>query len=549
MTGINALSTRGAITSTEDGSSFTSGSQSGADSAAMMFAAIFGGWLNQVGGQGQDSGNQSQEPAGKDANSGRHALLGLDGLQGLMGILQGNEGFQEVLAQGLQREGEQGINSERLEMFMTQLDGMRSKTLLDTMQVQILPSSSPGILEDVQLSGMTEQPQGKTSPQSELDLYKNVISNLLKEMSGEIKLKQQNQAEANPLAQQKSELAAQRYNSGLFIAMDGEGQEPSVMATQAKTDTALMNTVPTDMTLTDTAKTAANTFVQNNQGTLLAALSGKSKSDPDGTGADETGLDENQVKPGAGNGPEGRPAKNPEILSLNQENSEDTILMKQEIAKSIASPHGVMGEKLAEGGLVPAKGTAVKGLQDDEQPIETNKGNKSILPDVAAGNLTPQAKDIAQVQGKVADKGDQPIWTQVARDIFDKAYLARPQLRELTIQLHPAHLGAINIAMNWDEGQVHLRIVASDGGTGQLLQQNLSELRDSLTQLGIQCGQMEMGLGEQKEGAQEHQGREGSGHSEESGDDVLESLNSEELERILSNDEVIPGASRINIKA
>ena len=540
MTGINALSTRGAITSTEDGSPFTSGSQSGADSAAMMFAAIFGGWLNQVGGQGQDSGNQSQEPAGKDANSGRHALLGLDGLQGLLGILQGNEGFQEVFVQGLQGEGKQGVNSEQLKTLMTQLDALRN---------QALPANYSGILEDVQLSGMTEQPQGKTSPQSELDLYKNVISNLLKEMSGEMKLKQQNQAEANPLAQQKSELAAQRYNSGLFITMDGEAQEPSVMVTQAKTDTALMNTVPTDMTLTDTAKTTANTFVQVNQGTLLAALSGKSKSDPDGTGSDETELGENQVKPGAGNGPEGRPAKNPEILSLNQENSEDNMLLKQEAAKGTPSPHGVLEEKLAEGGLVSAKGTVAKGLQDNEQPIEANKGNKSSLPDAAAGNLIHQAKDTAQVQGKVTDRSDQPIWTQVARDIFDKAYLSRPQLRELTIQLHPAHLGAINIAMNWDEGQVHLRIVASDGGTGQLLQQNLSELRDSLTQLGIQCGQMEMGLGEQKEGAQEHQGREGSGHSQESGDDALESLNSEELERILSNDEVIPGASRINIKA
>ncbi|WP_242831927.1 flagellar hook-length control protein FliK [Desulfitobacterium hafniense] len=534
MTGINALSTRGAITSTEDGSSFTSGSQSGADSAAMMFAAIFGGWLNQVGGQGQDSGNQSQEPAGKDANSGRHALLGLDGLQGLMGILQGNEGFQEVLAQGLQREGEQGVNSEQLKTLMTQLDALRN---------QALPANySSGISEDVQLSGMTEQPQGKTSPQSELDLYKNVIANLLKEMSGEMKVKPQNQAEANPLAQQKSELAAQRYNSGLFITMDGEGQ-----ASGTKTDTALVNTVPTDTTLTDTAKTAANTFIQANQGTLVAALSGKSKSEPDGTGSDETGLDENQVKPGAGNGPEGRPAKNPEILSLNQENSEDNMLLKQETARGTPSPHGVGEEKLTEGGLVPEKGTAAKGLQDNEQPIEANKGNKSALLDVAAGNLIHQAKDIAQVQGKVADKSDQPIWTQVARDIFDKAYLARPQLRELTIQLHPAHLGTINISMSWDEGQVHLRMVAADGGTGQILQQNLSELRENLTQLGIQCGQMEMG--EQKEGAQEHQGRDGSGRSQESGDDALESFNSEELERILSNDEVIPGANRINIKA
>ncbi|WP_019851133.1 flagellar hook-length control protein FliK [Desulfitobacterium sp. PCE1] len=494
MTGINALSTRGAITSTEDGASFTGSSLPGADSAAMMFAAIFGGWLNQIG-QGQDSGNQSNEPAGKDANSGRHALLGLDGLQGLMGILQGNGGFQG--------EGEQGADSEQLKILLTQLDALRSQT----------PSSnSSGIVEDVQLSGMTEQPQGKASPQSELDLYKNVISNLLKEMSGEMRIKSPNQAEFNPLDQQKSEIAVQRYNSGLFIPMDEEAQ-----ATKA---------------MTDSAKTQEHSSVEVNQGTLLAALLGKSK-----PGSGETGSDENLVKHRTGNGLEGA-GKNPEISTL----------LKQDEAKNTAM-HGVLEEKPAEGESLLLKERVTKGLQENERPAELSKANKSTIQDVAAGNLTHQAKDIAQVQGKVADKSNQPIWAQVARDIFDKAYLARPQLRELTIQLHPAHLGAINISMSWDEGQVHLRMVASDGGTGQILQQNLSELRDNLTQLGIQCGQMEMGLGEQKEGAQEHQGREGSGRSQESGDDALESLNSEELERILGNDEVIPGANRINIKA
>ncbi|HHY26838.1 MAG TPA: flagellar hook-length control protein FliK [Desulfitobacterium dehalogenans] len=506
MTGINALSTRGAITSTEDGASFTGSSLPGADSAAMMFAAIFGGWLNQIG-QGQDSGNQSNEPAGKDANSGRHALLGLDGLQGLMGILQGNGGFQG--------EGEQGADSEQLKILLTQLDALRSQT----------PSSnSSGILEDVQLSGMTEQPQGKISPQSELDLYKNVISNLLKEMSGEMRIKSPNQAEFNPLDQQKSEIAVQRYNSGLFIPMDEEAQAtaPGAMA--------------------DSSKTSANSFAEVNQGTLLAALLGKSKPGDPGRGSDES-----QVRHRAGNGLEGA-GKSSEILSSNQENSGNNMLLKQEAAKSIGSTHGVPEDNPAAGGLAPSKGTDAKGVLDNEHLIEANKGNKSALQDVAAGNLTHQVKDISQVQGKIADKSDQPIWTQVARDIFDKAYLARPQLRELTIQLHPAHLGAINISMSWDEGQVHLRMVASDGGTGQILQQNLSELRDNLTQLGIQCGQMEMGLGEQKEGAQEHQGRNSSAR-QESGDEALETLNSEELERILSNDEVIPGANRINIKA
>ena len=143
MTAINALSTRGVIQSTEDGFSSAGEAQPGADSAAMMFAAIFNGWLNQSG-QGQDSGQQSNEPAGKEANSGRHALMGLDGLQGLMGMLQGNE----------------GTSSDQLKVLLTQLDDLRS---------QSTQSNPLGIFEEVQLSGMTGQPQGKSTPQSELD--------------------------------------------------------------------------------------------------------------------------------------------------------------------------------------------------------------------------------------------------------------------------------------------------------------------------------------------------------------------------------------------
>lgn len=540
MTGINALSTRGAIKGLDDGTSSLS-SQPSTDSAAMMFAAIFGGWLNQVG-QGQDSGNQSNEPAGKEANSGRHALMGLDGLQGLMGMLQGNEELQEAFFLRIQGQGEQGANSEQLKVLLTQLDDLRS---------QAIQSNPLGIIEEVQLSGMTGQPQGKNAPQSELDLYKNVISNLLKEMSGEMKIDSPNPKDFNVLAQQKSEIAAQRYNSGLFIGMDGEGQPPSAPTNTAQTSTvqsSIIQTVAQPDVEADVNQGTILADEEANQGTILAALSGKSKPGSD----DGTVRDENLVKAATGSGFKGTADKS-EILNLDQknlDNPENFVLLKQETSKSTTSTHIMPGGKMEEEGLRLSKEMTAKGHQENNNTTESSSAEKSTSQgfSLEGTGLTP-VKDISQVQGKVLDKNDQPMWNQVAREIFDKAYQARPHLREMTIQLHPAELGQINISMSWEEGQVHLRMVTSDAGTGQMLQANFAELRDNLTQLGIQCGMMEMGLGEQKGSSQDHQRREDSARPQENGNESLDFLNSEELERMIEAEVGIQGVNRINVTA
>lgn len=60
------------------------------NSAAMEFAAIFGGWMAQALGQGQNSGLQSSDPAGKEANSGQ---TGIQGLEGMLGSLRTTAGL------------------------------------------------------------------------------------------------------------------------------------------------------------------------------------------------------------------------------------------------------------------------------------------------------------------------------------------------------------------------------------------------------------------------------------------------------------------------
>ncbi len=93
------------------------------------------------------------------------------------------------------------------------------------------------------------------------------------------------------------------------------------------------------------------------------------------------------------------------------------------------------------------------------------------------------------------------IWQQIASSIQEhvalrnEASLKRPLIKELEIQLHPAELGKIQIALRWDDGTVHLQVHASERGTGTMLQNHLPDLRQSLQEAGVACGMLQMDFG------------------------------------------------------
>lgn len=88
-----------------------------------------------------------------------------------------------------------------------------------------------------------------------------------------------------------------------------------------------------------------------------------------------------------------------------------------------------------------------------------------------------------------------PVWQQIS-DAFREQVLHRHQeLKELDIQLHPADLGKIQITLRWENGQVHLQVQASEASTGQVLQNHISDLRQSLSNEGVDCGMLQMGQG------------------------------------------------------
>ncbi len=150
---------------------------------------------------------------------------------------------------------------------------------------------------------------------------------------------------------------------------------------------------------------------------------------------------------------------------------------------------GISNEESSKGALVEASGvSSVKVTQD--QNLSLGIG--------AVGNITT---------GNVADGKTVaiPVYEQIS-NVFRQQVTSRNQeLKELEIKLHPADLGRIQIGLRWENGQVHLIVHASEPATGQMLQNQLLELRHTLTNQGVNCGTLQMG----QQGGDQQQNRQG----------------------------------------
>lgn len=520
MTVINALSTGGPSRGVEEGLFPGYSSSQSLDKAASLFAAIFGNWLNQSG-QGQDSGEQSYEPAGKDANSGRYALLGIDGLQTLMGIVALNE-EQGELQGNLPKELQGELESELLSKLQSALFADLPDELLQQIIAQM---SSGGFATDndfshqvdnvlrqfasnqanqmgnlgVAMSGMTSDLGGSNSSNAELDLYRNFILNMLQNMSGKIRVENQGQTQRQgamgPEAfgnnqntdPQKMELAAQRLNSGLFLGMEGQVKETNTPNSQQGLVNGLGN-----------GEVPQGTLNNGQEGTFY-----------------------NQRGEGGLGG-----TSNQSTLASQVDGGRENSTFSVNIGEDGAGEDGANSKaSLADESV---KYFSKESFMDSSLAIS-------------------QGKEIGSVQGKAVERA-LPVWTQVANEIWEKAYQARPRLQELTIQLYPKELGEINISMRWEDGQLAMRVVATEASTGQLLQNNLGELRESLAQLGIQCGSMEMGE-QGQEGSREQTGG-GMGEAYDGDSNPSEILTLEDLEALLEEElDSETGTPRINVRA
>ncbi|SDG15611.1 flagellar hook-length control protein FliK [Desulfosporosinus hippei] len=136
--------------------------------------------------------------------------------------------------------------------------------------------------------------------------------------------------------------------------------------------------------------------------------------------------------------------------------------------------------------------TDVSGIQDDQtQPSSLGVGSPTNI-------LSFTSSDV-----KTAGL---PLWEQISGVVREQVMSNQHTLKELDIQLHPEELGKVRILLRWEGGQVHLQVHANEAATGQLLQNQLSELRHNLVNQGVNCGSLEMGQNGERQ--QQQQGDE-----------------------------------------
>lgn len=102
------------------------------------------------------------------------------------------------------------------------------------------------------------------------------------------------------------------------------------------------------------------------------------------------------------------------------------------------------------------------------------------------------------------------VWEQVL-DILKKQELKNnKEVKELSLHLQPKELGKVQVSLRMENGQLHLVLNASEQATGAILQDNLQDLKNGLTQMGVACGTFQMGEQFGESGSDRHYAPKGS---------------------------------------
>lgn len=527
MSEISVLVSGNVAPKVKDGGISTDGNSVTDNSAAMEFAAIFGGWMAQAIGQGQDSGNQSNDPAGKEANSGQKGNQGLEGVLGSLRTIAGlNLGF--ISSQ------DQKANETIKEMPSQEIKTLFSK---DNLQGDAADSG-------IELG----QLQGENSPLTELDQYRVLIEHLLQDMSGKIDKVSLKPVEIQALLSQlgkemfnpSGEITGVQTALGQFIdhllnqnAASSQDQRGQGDLIQTQTDQPLDSFYPQNQSginqselnaLVERLKQELHVTKNNTSNNFQNELQNKSF-DQEINNAQP--LNSSSLWIGQQSQPNDQITESGQRLKLmaiqntgkeadsnldNVNNIQQTL----SLSRNLKQDHTILSENKnttlpdelpTENHLFQMKlkteiGQSGSGNTKNEllgsEKIASNEKSTTVDSDNSGlGNLTIGRVNLdstPDVKNRIEASSKLPIWNQVAQQLQAKILHQPPSVREINIQLHPAELGQINITLAWDNGHINLHMLASEASTGQILQSNFPELRESLSQSGIQCGMMQMGF-------------------------------------------------------
>ena len=146
--------------------------------------------------------------------------------------------------------------------------------------------------------------------------------------------------------------------------------------------------------------------------------------------------------------------------------------------------------------LTATQSSHSKGTFTGEKKEEENGFSKNIVAPEQIKSSDNRTDNIFGIEKIFTDKGQAvdsaKVWNQVLEALKNQN-LNTKDIKELSIQLEPKDLGKVNISVRMEDGQVHLTFNASEQSTGLILQNSLQELKNSLSQLGVACGNLQMG--------------------------------------------------------
>lgn len=489
----------------------------GYKNAATVFAAMLNGRLSQsTNSKGQSSlADQDSEGKQSDANLGQgdQSSKGLENVLGYGNFVLPflNQMLQSDLPAGKEANSgdtmSQGIEDSLLaNLGLNKVSDGASMNLEEAMKNLVSLASDEGLGSTGMMSLNT---QGDNLEITELDKYRQLITNLLVELSGVITdstPKQTDNMGSNTFSQ---ELAQIIQGWGTMTEDNGVGK--GVLLDNKDLSQELAKVLQGWMTVTD--DDIAN-IGQNRLQKLIEGFAGFTNGGNPELNARLANLLAAlySVREGA-EGFKGTQRVN-EVLQNHLKDTGIDLEAISNLQKEVISQDKVQqrfqGTDLRENKLVHndfhdllneevnnakhLKSTDSLGLNDNQaQPAGVGIGT------TGTANLV----HLASVDGKI---NAVPLWEQITTVLREQAMSKQQALKELDIQLHPAELGNIRIFLRWESGQVHLQVQASEAATGQLLQNQLSDLRQNLIDQGVNCGSLQMGQG--GDGQQRSQGDE-----------------------------------------
>src|SRR5665648_673616 len=465
--------------------------------AAAGFAAMLSGSMNSnVASKGQNSkDDQGSEEIDSDV-----APMPSEPNPNLQGSLLGYSNialsnlFQSILQSDLPAGKEANSGNEVNQRAEGLATGSLSLTIApivsgNKFELAMLDSSSLVSHGGSASTGMTAQePQGVNPGTPELDKYRQVIGDLLVALSGEIKDPSLKGSRLNLEGFGTTELRQEMVKlvQGWRTATDDVVEEGQAASGQKKMQplldvlmakTSNINSNPELKAKAATLLTALNPFLEQEGETLKdgQAASGQKKMQPllDVLMAKTSNINSN---------PELKAKAATLLAALNP-------FLKQE-AETLKVPQGINDVKKSLKGndlgqvATPAEAELSGNKEIKSQPSSVSVG---VISNLVVANVA---------EGKT---NALPVWEQISNVLREQVANKQLTVKELEIKLHPADLGKIQIGMRWENGQLHLVVQASEASTGQLLQNQLSNLRQNLTDQGVNCGMLQMGQGGERQ--------------------------------------------------